>query len=271
MDNNNMSDEHVTRDCRVVDVISVDQNVTTIGLSIGTDQDFGPIVGYAEVPLLPLVEACAPLTNIIFNILTYAQLALDEASKVPLNRLTIDESAAIRLYTLQWVKPHRSLYSMLNHTLRTADREELRPYFKYMKVFLTALAKLPCGPQQTVWRGANIDLSKNFPRGIYVTWWEFSSCTTQMKVLNNNMYLGTTGARTLFSVETINARDIHAYSHYPDENEVLLLPGTNMIVQSQSTPAPDLHIIHLKQIEPKNILLELPFKGTSVFSFVRFT
>jgi hypothetical protein len=34
-----------------------------------------------------------------------------------------------------------------------------------------------------------------------------------------------------------------------------------MEVQSQLSPAPGLHIIHLKQIKPIETLLELPFEG----------
>jgi hypothetical protein len=45
------------------------------------------------------------------------------------------------------------------------------------------------------------------------------------------------------------------------EDEILLLPGTHMIVQSQFSPAADLHIIHLKQVKPEEILLEPPFEG----------
>ena len=75
------------------------------------------------------------------------------------------------------------------------------------------------------------------------------------------MYLGNTGDRTLFSVEAINGRSIRAHSHYVTEDEILLLPGTHMIVQSQMSPAADLHIIHLKQVVPKEMLLEPPFEG----------
>ena len=80
-------------------------------------------------------------------------MALDETPEEPQDGLTIDESAAIRLYTIEWQKPHRSLYSMLNETLKTADRKALQPYFKYFKLFLTALVKLPSVPPQTIWRG----------------------------------------------------------------------------------------------------------------------
>ena len=77
------------------------------------------------------------------------------------------------------------------------------------------------------------------------------------------MYLGNTGDRTLFSVETINGRTIRAHSQFSTEDEILLLSGTQMIVQSQLSPAPDLHIIHLKQVIPEETLLEPPFDGNS--------
>jgi hypothetical protein len=150
---------------------------------------------------------------------------------------------------------------MLNYTLKTADREDLRPYFKYMKLFLTALAKVPCVPPLTVWRGVTKDLSVEFPPGTPVTWWAFSSCTTELTVLESNMYLGDTGKRTLFSVEVINGRSVRAHSHFVTEDEILLLPGTQMVVQSQFTPAADLYIIHLKQVIPTEVLLEPPFEG----------
>jgi hypothetical protein len=224
-------------------------------------------VGYAEEPLLPLFEACAPLTNILHNLSFYVQMALNETLEQPPDGLTVDESAAIRLYTIEWDSPHRSLYSMLNHTLKYDDRENLRPYFKYLKLFVTALVKLPCVPQLTVWRGVTKNLSADFPPGTRVTWWAFSSCTTQLTVLENNMYLGNTGNRTLFSVEAINGRTIRAHSHFVTEDEILLLPGTHMIVQSQLSPAPDLHIIHLKQVKPEQMLLQPPFEGNlSIFN-----
>jgi len=130
-----------------------------------------------------------------------------------------------------------------------------------MKLFLTALVKLPCLPPATVWRGVTKNVSADFPPGTPVTWWAFSSCTTELTVLENNMYLGNTGNRTLFSVETINGRTVRAHSHFVTEDEILLLPGTHMIVQSQFSPGSDLHIIHLKQVVPKEVLLEPPFEG----------
>ena len=234
---------------------------TDIDIKTGAE----PIVGYAAELLLPLVKACAPLDSIIHNISHHVQVALQETPEEPTNDLTIDESAAIRLYTMEWEEPYRSLYSMLNHTLKKGTREELRPYFKFLKLFMTALVKLPCEPPLTVWRGVTKNLSADFPPGTPVTWWSFSSCTTALTVLENNLYLGNTGERTLFSVEVINARTIQQHSYFVTEDEILLLPGTHMIVQSQFSPAPDLHIIHLKQVEPEETLIEPPFEGNLIF------
>jgi hypothetical protein len=223
--------------------------------------ELGPIVGYAEEPLLPLAKACAPLSDILPNLSFYVQKALDETPAEPPGGLTINESAAIRLYTMEWPRPQRSLYSMLNHTLKKDDREHLRPYFKYMKLFLTALVKIPCIPQSTVWRGVTKNVSAEFPPGTPVTWWAFSSCTTSLTVLESSLYLGNTGERTLFSVETINGRIVQEHSHFVTEDEILLLPGTHMIVMSQLSPAPELYIVHLKQVIPDEMLLEPPFEG----------
>ena len=250
---------------RTTDATNKNQGSRYSHTDIHTKKFEEPIIGYATEPLLPLIKACAPLESIIHNISNYIQVALHETSEQPTNDLTIDESAAIRLYTMEWEEPYRSLYSMLNFTLKTGTREELRPYFKFLKLFMTALVKLPCEPPLTVWRGVTKNLSADFPPGTPVTWWSFSSCTTALTVLENNLYLGNTGERTLFSVEAINARTIQQHSYFVTEDEILLLPGTHMIVQSQFSPAPELHIIHLKQVEPEETLIEPPFEGNLIF------
>ncbi|CAF3572625.1 unnamed protein product [Rotaria socialis] len=60
-----------------------------------------PISGYAGGPLLSLEEACEPLLLIVCRLSLYVSRAL-ENSKSHGNSLTRDESAAIRLYTMEW-------------------------------------------------------------------------------------------------------------------------------------------------------------------------
>ncbi|CAF2957028.1 unnamed protein product [Rotaria sp. Silwood2] len=220
-----------------------------------------PIIDYAQEEILPLADACAPLTSIVHDILTYVSTALQATSDDSVDGLTRDESASICLYTMEWTDGYRSLYSTLNETLRISDRESLRPWFKYLKLFLTALVKLPCAPRQTVWRGVRKNISDEFSKGAKVTWWSFSSTTISLDVLENDLYLGKTGERTIFSIEVINGKSIRTHSYYKNEEEILLLPGTYMEVQAKLNPAPELYIIHLKQQIPTELLLEPPFEG----------
>ena len=174
----NTSKDPMTKNRRIVEATTVEHTHQTPDTINAIEKDLDPIVGYAAEPILPLTEACAPLESIINDLSAYVQLALDGTPDEPSDGLTIDESAAVRLYTIEWQGSQRSLYSMLNRTLKNGDREQLRPYFKYLKLFLTALVKLPCVPPVTVWRGITKDQSANFPAGKRVTWWAFSSCTT---------------------------------------------------------------------------------------------
>ena len=202
------------------------------GLADNPKQVLQPIAGYAHKPLLSPEEACEP----------------------------------ILLYIMEWDtaadEPPGGLYAHLNRTLKQVDRLKLRPWFRYMKLFITALAKLPANSHQTVWRGVRKDHSADYPPGAEVTWWAFLSCTASLNVLESELYLGNVGTRTLFSIETINARTIHSHSHFTAEDEILLLPGTFLEVKSRLNPAPDLYLIHLVHKVPPHVLLEPPFEGT---------
>ena len=102
-----------------------------------------PISGYEDEPLLSLEEACKPLANIIDKELKQNIIIAKMNSTEPADNLTEDESASIHIYTMEWKVPENSLYAVLNRTLRLADRRKLQPWFRYLKLFLTAFFKLP--------------------------------------------------------------------------------------------------------------------------------
>ncbi|CAF0770730.1 unnamed protein product [Adineta ricciae] len=137
-----------------------------------TPTDLESLIEYANELLLPLAEACISLDGIVHNLSFYIQMAVEETPKEPSDNLTIDENTAIRLYSVEWTAPHRSLDSMLNYTLQTCSRSELQPYFKHIKLFLIPLTKLLYIPPLTVWRSMVKNLSADFFPGTPVTWWE---------------------------------------------------------------------------------------------------
>ncbi|CAF1568179.1 unnamed protein product [Didymodactylos carnosus] len=174
-------------------------------------------------------------------------------------QLSQDEAAAIHLYTMETL-----VYPLLNSKLRERDREQLKPWFAYLKLLLTALFKLPLSTNKILWRGVKLDLSKKYKIGEEYVWWSFTSCTTAMKVLDSDLYLGKNGVRTLFAIECINGRSIVDYSYFKQEDEILLLPGTYFQVVDYLSPnsTNDLHIIQLRQIEPPVNFLQPPFNVT---------
>ncbi|CAF1260286.1 unnamed protein product, partial [Rotaria sordida] len=225
----------------------------------------GPTLGYSQEPLLPLINACEPLSSIIPDISKHASSALESTPSNPADGLTRDESAAIRLFTMKWADENKSLHTILNDTLKTADRENLKPWHKYLKLFLTALAKIPCLPSDTIWHGVRGNISGEYPSNKSVIWWSFVSCTNDITVLSNPAYLGDTGERTLFSIEVINARSISAHSYPGTDLEILLLPGTYVVVKSIFSPSLGLNIHHLVQEKPKEVLLEPPFEDACLY------
>jgi hypothetical protein len=98
------------------------------GISDEPKQLLQPISGYAREPLLSLEEACEPLIPIVPRLQAHIWVA-KQNSKNPADGLTQDESAAIRLYTMEWDagadEPRSSLYSHLNRTLKLIDFSQL--------------------------------------------------------------------------------------------------------------------------------------------------
>ncbi len=85
-----------------------------------------------------------------FEIEDYVFVALHDCQN-PADRLTQEESAAIHLYTMQF-QGGPSLYLLFNQS----SRAELKPWFPFLKLFLTALYEWP-SKIRNIWRGV-----KNF-------------------------------------------------------------------------------------------------------------
>ena len=135
-----------------------------------------PIQGYADMPLVSLERAVEPLVNIVHDIIEMAAWAKWKCEDPPADNLTVDQSASIILYSMQWEPQNKCLYYALNATLRDENRNKLKPWFSYLKLFLTALSRLPSN-NRPIYRGITRDLRKDYQKGQKIIWWSFSSCT----------------------------------------------------------------------------------------------
>ena len=126
------------------------------------DKKLGPVYGYQSQPLVSLEEALEPIQSQIKALAEYIDVAKGHCHYPNEHGLTQDESAAIFLYTMDW--DEQSLYRVLNAALRSSDRRSLKPWFKFLKLFNTALGKLPIA-KQNVWRGISGLLAKDCKKG----------------------------------------------------------------------------------------------------------
>lgn len=201
-----------------------------------------PIKGMLQAPLLSLADAAAAM--IVCN-QHDAKIAFDKGTEIASNDphgLTADEAGSIVLYTMD-----TPVYTMLNRSLREADREQLTPFLPYLKLMYNAYAKLPKF-SGSVWRGVKKNLKKDYKFGAEIQWWSFSSTTKQLQTLTNPMFLGATGQRTIFLLETNCGVDIERFSAFASESEVLLFPGTKLRVAGQMNMGGDLLQVHLQEV-----------------------
>ncbi|CAF1351391.1 unnamed protein product [Rotaria sordida] len=204
-----------------------------------------PVYGYRTHPLLPLRQALDPIVSRIDQLDEFIKIAKSECHFPSEHGLTREESASIYLYTMDWGE--QSLYRILNGVLREKDRSVLIPWHGYLRLFDTALKKLP-SLQINLWRGINGDVSKNYKENDELTWWCFSSCSSSIKVVKQ--FLGSTS--TLFMIEVKNGKAISVYSNFPEENEVIIPLGTRLRVVSDALDHASLNVIHLRELVDEN-------------------
>ena len=145
-----------------------------------------------------------------------------DPQRAPIHNTSIDEAAAIQLYTQE-----TCLYPMLNSALRDhPHQDKLAPFLPYLKLLLTGLNKLPL-VRAKVYRGVKGDLHEEYNNlnGRTFTWWAFSSTTLNQRLALT--YLGNHDS-TLFQIDAVGV-DIAAFSSFPDEQEMLMLPGTCLV------------------------------------------
>ncbi|CAF0872879.1 unnamed protein product [Adineta steineri] len=214
-----------------------------------------PLEGYEKEALVTLEQAVQSIVH-LFNddIHRYVYIAKQNTCKAN-DILTPDESAAIHLYSMQWTPVIDSLYIHLNRALRAVNRQALTPWFSYLKLFLTALYKLP-SCHMTIWRGVKGDLSAQYNKDEDIVWWGVSSCAVSVSVIEQ--FIGKTGTRTIFSIEAINAKFIREHAYFKEEDEIVLTPGTYLKVIDKMQPAKDLTIIHLREVMPPFPLVASP-------------
>ncbi|CAF1468049.1 unnamed protein product [Adineta ricciae] len=213
-----------------------------------SNRNIESINGYQQEQLLSLEEACQPLHTILGTELQLYITVAKLNSKEPKHGLTQDESACIYLYTMEWNQSENSLHVLLNRALVAIDGSQIQPWWKYLKLFFTAIFKLPYSEYHTVWHGVPKDVSEYYREGDEMTWWSLTSTTSSFDVLQSPMYLGREKVQTIFEIKTKYGKSIREHSHLENDEEILLLPGVVLKVMETSKQGDGIHIIRLHEV-----------------------
>jgi len=202
------------------------------------------VYGYQSVELLPLEKALEPIQPQIDQLPRYIKIAKKHCHFPSEHGLTKDESAAIYIYTMEW--DETSLYRVLNQALRSENRQALKVWFPYLKLFDTGLDKLPT-VKDNLWRGVPLDIGKSFIKNQLITWWGINSCSSSVNVIKN--FLGNNKNSTLFLIEAMNGKKVSGYTEYENEDEVILKMGTQFRVKADPLDQSNAsNIVHITEI-----------------------
>lgn len=203
-----------------------------------------PIAGYWTYPIVPLEQALAPFLSKINQLARSIKEAKKHCRNPSDHGLSRDESAAVFLYTVE--AGDDSLYRILNKVLRDEDRSIAKQWFHYLKLFDSALEKLPT-KKGCIWRGVPGDLSHYFQENDLITWWSITSCSLSAKEAEK--FLGKDDISTLFMIEAIHGKDVSGYTVFQNEKEIVLGIGTQFRVKSNPVERGNLIVVHLAEVD----------------------
>ncbi|CAM4814016.1 unnamed protein product [Rotaria magnacalcarata] len=210
------------------------------------------IQDYRKESLVKLEDAVKSNQLLTYD---YEHMALTAKRKMYClgDKLTVDEAAAIYLYTMWHWRTNEAIAIQLNRVLRSGVPNHIIPWASYIQLFVTGLNKLP-SKKGTVWCGARGDITAHYQNECI--WTGFSPCTGTKLVIDD--LLKKCAVYTMFEIECINGKSICDYSENPYENEVLLMPGTRFRVMKKEDLKYGSRKVYLKEVESQNQLLPQP-------------
>ncbi|CAF1391410.1 unnamed protein product [Adineta steineri] len=219
-------------------------SVTNRYSDISPIKRLSPVYGFQSQKAGLLEAALKPIEPQIDQLQYYIKTAKKYCHYPSEHNLTHDESASIYIYTMEWGAT--SLYRLLNQTLRNENRELIKIWFPYLKLFDSALDKLPT-VREVVWRGVSNDIGKYFTKDQLITWWTVNSCSSSVNIIEN--FLRYNEKTTMFLIEAVNGKKISGYTAFKNEDEVVLKIGTEFRVKSNALNHPNgSYVVHLIEI-----------------------
>jgi hypothetical protein len=150
-------------------------------------------------------------------------------------QLTVSQIAVLLLYSLQ-TDPDGpdSVHALTNSVLRDSDRSKMKAIRSFLFLFDNALYNCPKIENHIVYCCAAGDLRHQYVTAQIIIWHQATSCIDTLDAMNNANSLGTSAARTIFSIELApksRARGIPDFWPIPSDAEIILPPNTRFRVR----------------------------------------
>ena len=191
------------------------------------------IQGFENEPLVTLEEALQPFHGKIDRLDHYIKDTKTHCKQPSEHGLTKDESAAIYIYTKHW--SNGCLYNCLEKAWESNDREKMRPWFRFLRLFKSGYDKLP-NASKTVWQGTKYDdsIKNNFSSGgstLYAAMCLCSSSDTEIME-----YLTKDGDQKMILIEYAAQLAKYAAGYTADSScKYVIFPGMKLAVTQSSS------------------------------------
>ncbi|CAF3442824.1 unnamed protein product [Rotaria sp. Silwood2] len=159
-------------------------------------------------------------------------------------KLTLDECIALCLYTKEMDK--ESLYVLVNAALRSGNEKKRNSWLPFLQLFYSAVKKMP-NFQGRCWRAGATGILDQIELEERIAWSGISSCSKWVDFITKEC---SDKKEVLFMIDTVNAKDISKYSTNPCSLEILLMPGTHLVVKNIEPYKEDntLTLVHLQEL-----------------------
>ena len=165
------------------------------------------------------------------------RIAEDRLQRLPAGTPALESNEALAVVSYTYDLNFNSeedgednLFVVLNETLRKRNGPTmlvLKPYLTYLMRGLRALPEV----HTTCFRGVPPECLQtvltNYTQGADVHWSAFTSCALHLETAKQ---FAQKHGGIIFCIKILSARDLRAYSAFPQEQEVLLSPNVKLVV-----------------------------------------
>lgn len=207
------------------------------GIGVSTTDPLLLIKGYEDERVGTLEEALQPFDGKITRLNDQIKEAKLKCHYPSEHHLTHDESAALYLYLTQ--DEGDTVANRLQKAWATNDREQMKPWFKYLKLLKSGLDKLPAAKVE-VWQGAGYDkdVEANLQAKSVTLFTSMGLSCPSLQQVKNDLQGNPNSKKLLVGYQSVDGKDVTGYGP-TNQKETFIWPGVKLTRGKQADKDPN--------------------------------